>query len=650
MNCKINYILLIIFTTTLSVANEPATVPSAEYTIPYEQCNNITQGYTDMVTNQESVRDFQRCGRDFSSGTDNCDSRGTFAPAIQALNLHIEEICPDTHSLRLRDIPPICFYASMLRRRVTNAEIGGKLAGRENFYYCKKPSSKRISIDMGFSCENVENINTCHLNEQKANRYIYPRSFCLNNNYVNMTAKAFHEVADCFGFNSEETRTLFATYNHESAFLLNNRSHTDARCYAQITEKVHRTLNRYIYARNNVASYVDKEGANWYLQAGILNDAFRTCPNLATKVIPPEVLQFTNAIENYKIDSQITDPANFNCASTHDPYTCLFYSMYHSKIHTTKLNSNLRSDIESENERPFPKQFKPTNVNEVFIVEGSFKDLSTNQLRTMPPTIYQNLNDVERNLLYRPKEQCQTCLNQCRKNAPATDTSGTPSLACTQSCCGKIDPTNLTVKIVKVFPDNQLRNNFTQIAHNGGNTVANVHAQRFLSTLTRYISCESGCDDDTDSEKVRMGCDHCHTYRETILNGGTLDADVFHKEWERYVDYVEYEEDHDGDKDFTVFTNPDEVRSFAKKINRNMNFILTDSVTDENRSRASLKTTAKHFFKGRLTDTQVDEFVDQVQSQCTDILTPFHSKRQGPTNPLHSMPGEIQLIPRPVTR
>ena len=115
-------------------------------------------------------------------------------------------------------IPDICFYAGMLRSTNLN----------NSYYQCPKPSTPANQADS--SKQNAP---------------------CLTEDYLKMTAQAFNETADCFGFTDKEKKDLFATINHESAYMLNIRSNTGAICYGQITNRLFQNLNKFIYARND---------------------------------------------------------------------------------------------------------------------------------------------------------------------------------------------------------------------------------------------------------------------------------------------------------------------------------------------------------------------------------------------------------------
>ena len=241
-----------------------------------------------------------------------------------------------------KDIPSICFHAAAL---IAVDEPGSRLYG------CKSKNS-----------------------EWPDRRYrMRP---CLNEQYADMTAKAFNKVADCFGFSLNEKRAAFALFNHESHFILNARSPKKARCYGQMIMRAIKYVNQNIYYRNHGFKYGD-----------VYKNAVNNCPGLKDKVIPPGIVTET-AFSNARLKEKMRR-ASITCGLTQDPYACLFYSMFNVKMNLKEFNDNYNEipdyigssqDVSGKTEDDFKL---PIMLNEVVIVKGRVRNKKTGKIENI---------------------------------------------------------------------------------------------------------------------------------------------------------------------------------------------------------------------------------------------------------------------------
>ena len=217
MNSAVIPVLLILFTYSEKIFSKTL----------YEQCDWTNKQYTDNLI-EHSVK-FQEALEASESEAgycrDDCQSR----KLLINVESHDWKLFKDTFKGAFEnDIPSVCFYAGMTRY---------KNPGTKNYFYCQssKESEGRVRW-MPFVCEDSKRETGCELTcapNKKINKNKSPRKACLNKGYVELTARAFNQVADCFGFSNVEKIQLFSLFNHESSFHVNVRSPTGARCYGQ---------------------------------------------------------------------------------------------------------------------------------------------------------------------------------------------------------------------------------------------------------------------------------------------------------------------------------------------------------------------------------------------------------------------------------
>ena len=245
---------------------------------------------------------------------------------------------------------PLCFLASTWRgKRLWSPQKKGRA-----YYHCSEGKTRP---------------HTTVMDDKGKTRNMYNRSFCHNRNYIQMISKAFNEVSQCFGLDPDEKRHIFALFNHESSFQLNKRSNTGARCLGQMTMTAFKDINRDI---NN--------------EGRIAKEVFGRCPKLAEEVIPPEILQKNLSWKGVKKVTARNERA-FNCSLTHNPYACLFYSIYFLKHY----ENILESIMEGAGEDHFPASFQmpqdieerfgfPIQMGEIFQVKGTCQHPSQGEL------------------------------------------------------------------------------------------------------------------------------------------------------------------------------------------------------------------------------------------------------------------------------
>ena len=295
--------------------------------IPYEQCDWKNKEWTEqLVQESENFLTEADCptatcntnGKD-TAYTQNADNSTTIQPTQEALK-----------------IPPACFLVSAVH---SVAKPPGQIKDEEgnyyaNYYYCDSRDDKKTKRK--FTIENPEGKKTA----------INPRPPCLNKDYIMMTYHAFHNMADCFKFSPEEKKSLFTLFNHESHFILNQKSHTGARCYGQLTSVAFTEINKRIY----VSDQSDR------FESSLYKEFKENCPDLLDRVLIPDKIRngitdnswqkgrykkgplkghkykgkFDSFDDNY---NQVRTAAqNMSCPLTRDANTCFFYAMYNMKI------------------------------------------------------------------------------------------------------------------------------------------------------------------------------------------------------------------------------------------------------------------------------------------------------------------------------
>ena len=177
------------------------------------------------------------------------------------------------------------------------------------------------------------------------------RKYCIDENYIKITVKAFSDVTGCLEFTKEESEGFFNLINHESGFILNARSHTKARCFGQLTIDYVIEINRTSQLKGNALH-------------PIYNRAMKACPDLKTKMIR----KFSY----------------FTCRLTHDPYSCLLYMGLGMKLAFSEISQKLDQPLSYMGPREFPSSERnmfqlPLNLGEMLAlrvkIDGVEKDL-----------------------------------------------------------------------------------------------------------------------------------------------------------------------------------------------------------------------------------------------------------------------------------
>ena len=591
--------------------------------IPYKTCNWKNKTYTDRLLAENFGYELR-----FTEGHSNseagalCIDCGVGVPypytsptdadavEIEALRSIVLSSSPEAFESNT-GIPDICFYANMLRSNTKGSN--------QQFYHCKNSSGppRKFSSPRAFmsfsSCpgggegekEVIPTKNQCILDDKKTDpvRNLFAHGFCLNKEYVGMTAKAFNAMAKCFDFNKEETSAVFSALSHESNFMLNAKSENEARCYGQITGDLFADINKYIYARNN-PEYSEVTKGNpqpkWLRYGKIYKDAVERCGNLSEKVFPQDVLKFRQPCQNNKKKRCIKSQAKlrdlsrkgnkYTCALTHDPYTCLFYSMYFMKMNHSNFDVTLPREPSEARNIPyeFKELFQNQNKHEVTIIQGKMKNKSSQKSKYYTGDDTLVMWDFSETAETFYHKECDT--RQCKKTACGADSY--EGDVCTEDCCNKYSyelgegKDYLQIKQVPLFPEAVLRRFFTQTAHNGGTGIITNELKAFLQNMKLRISNRARCFQDRK----------CKTYRETLAQGESLDESVLLEEWLKYSERNKYDNRH-------------EAKKFVKEIQSDHKYMMGSG----NKMRERLEI---HGIEDK--DTQ-DRFIQDVENQCKGL-------------------------------
>ena len=428
-------------------------------------CTDESQNYTKRILNNFENFQSKSCEKSESKTTTSADQTEASATCDDCSEQSVYTLNPSSlikwvrgqlhtfisscefkrmqYSDHPTDIPDICFYAGMQRSDAIS-----------RFYYCE---------------------NKNQIEPQKVKSEYKP---CFTEDYVKMTAKAFNEVANCFNFSETEKQDVFATLNHESAFNLNARSESGARCYGQMTNGRLKDLNKYIYFSEK------KSRSSWYAYHSAYKEVLENCPYLEHAVVPQELLNDTE-VSDAKLDRHNDNPP-FTCALTKDPYSCMFYSIYNLKL--------LQADFDEHygNGSAYTKADIPKNIRTDFQLR-----IQRNEMLIVRGTVTKKNGEKEdvNWTFWSDKEVYNTFVK------------------------GGISYNLNDLKIQKVtlFPPEELRTYFVHAAHNGGDAIATEYFVEFLRELKRQISSGDQCNKDN----------LCRKYREQIFNvASSMDTSV----------------------------------------------------------------------------------------------------------------------------
>ena len=544
-----------------------------------------------------------------------------------------------------KNIPDICFYANMLRP-VNKKE-------KEKFYYCETPDSTPKE-KMDFLCPGRDRTpctwqpsgqdehQLCASQSERSNseciKKIDPRRFCRNKDYVQITATAFHEMANCFELSSEDKQSVFALLSHESSFILNAHSQDadKARCYGAITGGAFKVMNRYIYVRgNNIKdSYhcdqglVDKCcGTNknveecskltrfteeekkkcckdieaWERYSEVFKSFEEKCPDLSKKVFPQRIMTYRHKDNDYKkleikeIDEISIKDDKFNCALTHDPYTCMLYSMYYVKMNAKNFEDALPeiSDPDEHISEKFKSLFQNKQIYKITVVQGTVKNRSeaqniTDDTEQISAIDYQTIKKS----FYQKgcnKSSCPPVSGDCSADSNSSECFD-------DHCCHEYRYTlgkgegQLDVKNVPLFSEKILRRFAIQTAHNYGGGFNKGILFKFLQFLKEKIADEKICT--TDSK--------CNSYRKLLLKEESLTEDDLFYEFENFI---------------TETSNP-ESKDFAKKVRDNLKYLKNP----DNKLKTNVENYVKNKDGNSLSDAEVKTFIEEVDKQCSEPL------------------------------
>ena len=265
----------------------------------------------------------------------------------------------------------------------------------ENFYYCEEDS-----IHPG---------NMSVTDDEDRQRVIWPRRACLNRDYVDLTANAFNETADCFGFSKSEKERAFKLLNHESSFLHNVASPTGAKCSGQLTRKTIKEINKQIYFRDT---------SHPLPYSYIFDEVMERCPGLQTAVVDSQITESVTeaggkSMENFE---DIFSGMPVSCKITQTPYSCLFYAFYNIKKNFGEVTAYLNRPSSYSDRQGIPVEFRerfllPIKLNEILVVtdtEGrqmifwDDSELWHSSLRDYSP---EKLEDIKKVPLFENEEE-----------------------------------------------------------------------------------------------------------------------------------------------------------------------------------------------------------------------------------------------------
>ena len=303
----------------------------------YEDCNWKSKSWTEKLV--KTINDKNRSASEAEAVCHRCTKTSPHDLELTALQATADD---------LNAVPMECFLAGAIKKYKQKGS-------RKRFYYCESPDSLNIQNNMPVRDTTGQD------------RRIYPRSPCLNKDYMNMIRDSFHYMAECFGFETD-LPYLFSLFNHESSFILNKQSNTGARCVGQLTKDTVKTINKYIYMSQ------DPELQHYH---NIYKQALLKCPDLETRLsfLPKELLRSRNP--TFLKLRRIHNNISITCLTTQDPDICFFYSLYNISVNRKRLTFKLESLHENLPENlEIPKAMKetfkmPVLLNEMVRVKGT---------------------------------------------------------------------------------------------------------------------------------------------------------------------------------------------------------------------------------------------------------------------------------------
>lgn len=516
--------------------------------IPFETCN---------WRNKKMTKNFVEGEKDFALSA-NCPS--LTCPMENNLGKrdsddNFKEAMNDVLS---KNIPLECFFASAVH---SVAKPAGKIKtgfrkGEFNYYYCQnakdnKTTALSVSDDKG------------------RKRTIFPQPPCLNEEYIKMTYKAFHEMADCFEFTPEDKKYLFKLFNHESHFILNNKSDTGARCYGQLTKTAFEEVNKRIYLSSNV-------NIDW--RSKIYNDVVKKCRNIPEKVYIPDVIrpEGAGARRGSGFEKHRTVARKMDCRISQHAHTCFFYSLYNIKINIGFMKETLSSDTQDidslvpQNREDIAnivsrlkKDFLlPIHLNEVLVVKGVFTEKDGTKIHRS--WIMKNDREIYYALFDRDHKTKRT-----------------------------YDVKNLEINKIKLY-DIDIDDKWYLLykAYNGGVSVVKDKLQTFIEDEKAYVSNGEFC----NKKKNHF---HCIKRRQILENKEYKSPRFGHKRFQRRMRLS------------------GQTRRFVGSINKDMNY-LYDRGDKQTPNPLTLHLSQLHGMdKGDEGEKVIKDFVQSVKDKCS---------------------------------
>lgn len=491
-----------------------STFSALAWQMPYETCEWTNEDYTLRIIEENNS---------FQLFPDEREFHGEEAQLIPG----------ETAS----DIPLECFFASAVR--------GAALyeASSDQFFYCKKGATKQSDMELR--------------DEDNKERLIYPRRACLSADYIELTARAFNETADCFGFNREEKESIFRLFNHESSFLHNIKSPSGAKCFGQVTTIIIDDINERIYFR-------DRKHPPPY--SHIYDEVIARCESLKTKVLNPELIK-TWKQAGGKSDAklkQILLKTPIDCPLTHDIYSCLFYAFYNIKQNVLAIQRRL--------ERPSSYDLKENGVSEK-IIRQFHLPIKLNEMLVVEAAegeVFVFFDDSE-------------LVPVMKKQEPERVESFK------------------ALKVPLFANEKQVREIFSYWAYNGGISIATDHLKPFVRGIKESIS--RPCTEDSHLKRC--------LYRQAIEESRGLPTDDIKRDFRAYID-ANYNHSSTGSQgtgegSITEKAEEEQVPGFVDSINRDLEYLYN--------KESSFQGDLKQIIPS-LTDSQVGEFQEYIQSVC----------------------------------
>ena len=503
-----NVIHFLIFAVSIVLYQNITNSASVE-AIPYEVCSERRKRWTDKIITEASQFKLNPPANTTEAAANclnGCDELDPFLSVRQEAEI-IKNSAVNS-SGENGDIPSICFYASSLH-------------------------SINITKYRSYNCKNRNSEWPSSKNRTRP---------CLSKNYIDMTAKAFNKVTDCFNFSLNEKKQSFALFNHESHFMLNARSPGKARCYGQMTIDAIITINRNIYYRNHRSKF-----------GNIYEEVINNCPELANKVIPPEITNRTK-FSDTRLQT-LMRRAPITCGTTQDPYSCLFYSLFNIKMNMQYFDDSYneipdymgRKELPGNMQRDFQS---PIRLNEMLVVKGKVKVKHSGKIKQVK-MIFWDISEVY------------------------------------SAFAGKLeyDVNQLEIKKVSVFNKKTLRSIFVHYAHNGGSSVIKTHLTPFIESIKKDIAKKETC---SKNKK-------CSKYRSSLMSGQSLDVSNLQEMFKPYAI-------------MNKMKNVKELSEFTDKIE-------TDLLILQNNNN-QLRDHLDQIKNIPMSDSKKDDFVNQVKESC----------------------------------